>query len=129
VPNGNEKGVHQLEAGEAQAHQLEAGEAQARTFCSQLMNRTGKCHFSRQPLSVLNERGNLAFPHGFIHKKLVTYKDKTHRRQCKMSISTKNWPVKGLFATGVYLSEAQNPHTPPHTSIQYTYSHREGGTG
>jgi hypothetical protein len=38
------------------------------------------------------------------------------------------------FAAGVYLSEAQNPIPPPpsytlYLCIQYTFSHREGGSG
>ncbi len=59
----------------------------------------------------------------------------TYRRQCKMSSSKKNWPVKckEIGAAGVYLSEVQNPipfstYT-LYTCIQYTYSHREKGWG
>jgi hypothetical protein len=43
--------------------------------------------------------------------------------------SSKNINLQRDFATGVYLSEAQNHITPPYTlytCIQYTYSHREG---
>jgi hypothetical protein len=52
-----------------------------------------------------------------------------------MSSSKKIIGLLKDFAAGVYLSEAQNPIPPPPSYtlyliwIQYTYSHREGGSG
>jgi hypothetical protein len=49
----------------------------------------------------------------------LPYKDKTHRRQCKMS-SSKNLPYKRDFAAGVYLClKSRAPYLPP-TCIHYT---------
>ncbi len=63
---------------------------------------------------------------------LARYKDKTQRRQCKMSSSEKI----DLYAAGVYLSEAQNSIPPPplhtvyvHTVYFFTQETREGGGG
>ncbi len=58
-------------------------------------------------------------------------KDKTHRRQCKIS-SFKKLDLQRDFEAGVYLSEAQIRKPPLLTQcirvyVQYTYSHRERG--
>ncbi len=58
------------------------------------------------------------------------WKDKTHKRQSKMSSSNK-LTCKRDFAACVYLSDAQNPISPPPTYTMYvytgTYSHRGKG--
>ncbi len=69
-------------------------------------------------------------------KKHQAKKDWTDSKQCQMSISKKNCPVKGHSIR--YLSlrgllpfyDPYPPYPPPLTRyIQYTYSHREGGGG
>ncbi len=63
------------------------------------------------------------------------WKNKTHRRQCKMS-SSKKWTCKKDFAGRCLSVLGLEPHTSSplhivhiHVYTYYTYSHRERGEG
>ncbi len=60
----------------------------------------------------------------------VVEKHKTHRSQCKMSSSRKNWPVKWRCGRCLSVWGPELHTTPPlHTVYVYTYSFRERGRG
>jgi hypothetical protein len=68
-------------------------------------------------------KGCLSIQKSRIFFRVYTEKDKTHRRQCRQLIKLTCKGKRG-FATGVYLSEAQNPipPPPPYTLFMWLYT-------